>query len=76
MGNGWEEEKQGTGHREVGEEELGVEGGTVGRDPGFGWTSVLGLRCWHQRHLGLSPGLLCGLGSCLPTLNLGFSLPK
>lgn len=48
--------RNGTGHRDTGEEELGVKGRTVGGAPGFSWTSVLGLRFWHQTHLGLSPG--------------------
>lgn len=56
MGNGWEEEKQGIGHREARGEELEVEGDIVGRATGFSWASCLGLRLWHQAHLGLSPG--------------------
>lgn len=39
-----------------------------------------GLRLWHQVHLGLRPGsvLTCWvtLGSCLPSLSLGFLLHK
>lgn len=53
--------RNGTGRRDAGEEELRVKGRTVGGAPGFSWTSVLGLRFWHQTHLGLSPdsALIC-----------------
>ena len=77
MGNGWEEEKRHRPQR-CGRGRTGCEGTHCGRGSRVqldqcSWAQVLasdtpGFESW------LCPYLLCGLGSCLPSLNLGLSL--
>lgn len=55
------------------------EAGTCGAHE-FSWASCLGLRPWHQAHLGLSPGsaliFWVAMGSCLPSLSVALALHK